>query len=510
MRFLRENGRTIFVAVVVAGLVGAPAIARVVADYAKNSDKVDGKHAVGARAPATKRRGKLVATNAQGFLPNNIIRKARDANKLDGLDSTAFRQKYARVLIVAKSGGDFATIQEAIDAATPNGPARWLVYVAPGTYNESVTMKPYVDVVGSGRGATTVSCECGEPMPNDGATVTLATSSDLKNLTVDNTGGDVYGVAIRGQSLDQSRLENLAVRASGGSSGNIAVSLQSAGVDLFRVDASSTGGSVLSTTARLYDSFVTWRGGELNSSGGDATSVEVRDTVATGFANVQLADLQASASGGDVGNRAIVVDAAVVELKNSIAQAGGPASVRGIDASGLATVSILRSHVAGQGPDGTAGIRAVDSSVFVNGSTVSGNSSLGNSYGIDFLPTTTGRDLEVSHSEITKADSGDGVALHSTIAAGNSTISIRNSRIAARAGADDTWAVSTERTGGNATMTIDASQLESVDELIENGTAWTTKIGATLLEGGTVTNAGILICVHSYNEDYAPVTSGCT
>lgn len=56
-------------AVAVAG-TGGPAIARAIAP---NSDKVDGFHAVGAKASPTKRAGKLVATGANGRLPQNIL-----------------------------------------------------------------------------------------------------------------------------------------------------------------------------------------------------------------------------------------------------------------------------------------------------------------------------------------------------------------------------------------------------------------------------------------------------
>ena len=44
------------------------------------ADTVDGKHAVGAGSTVAKRAGKLVATNAQGHLPSNIIKKAVDAD----------------------------------------------------------------------------------------------------------------------------------------------------------------------------------------------------------------------------------------------------------------------------------------------------------------------------------------------------------------------------------------------------------------------------------------------
>jgi hypothetical protein len=83
---------TVVVAALTAAVTaGAPAVAETIADFARNADKVDGKHAVGAAASIEQRKGKLVATNGQtGRLPNNIIRKAPDADRLDGRDSTGF------------------------------------------------------------------------------------------------------------------------------------------------------------------------------------------------------------------------------------------------------------------------------------------------------------------------------------------------------------------------------------------------------------------------------------
>jgi hypothetical protein len=61
-----------------AVFVGAPAIAHGVqhslfAHRAGDAHKVDGKHAVGAKAPRRKRAGKLVATNRRGKLPFGIL-----------------------------------------------------------------------------------------------------------------------------------------------------------------------------------------------------------------------------------------------------------------------------------------------------------------------------------------------------------------------------------------------------------------------------------------------------
>lgn len=96
--FVRAHISVVVVAMVTAAVTaGGPAIAATIADYAKDADKVDGRHAVGADTPTSERRGKLVATNgATGRLPNNIIAKAPDADRLDGISSTGFARTSLR------------------------------------------------------------------------------------------------------------------------------------------------------------------------------------------------------------------------------------------------------------------------------------------------------------------------------------------------------------------------------------------------------------------------------
>jgi hypothetical protein len=77
--------RAVAIAVgVIAAAVIAPAAADQVVRFARNADKVDGRHAVGARASQEKRAGRLVATNRTGRLPNNIIRRAPNSRLLAG------------------------------------------------------------------------------------------------------------------------------------------------------------------------------------------------------------------------------------------------------------------------------------------------------------------------------------------------------------------------------------------------------------------------------------------
>ncbi|MFN2490096.1 MAG: hypothetical protein ABR529_10220 [Actinomycetota bacterium] len=87
--------RTIVIAVVAAAVTaGAPAMAGAVVSFARNADKVDGKHAVGAAASVAKRKGKLVATSPKtGRLPSSIIGKVLDSDRLDGMDSSRFALK---------------------------------------------------------------------------------------------------------------------------------------------------------------------------------------------------------------------------------------------------------------------------------------------------------------------------------------------------------------------------------------------------------------------------------
>ena len=116
-----RHATTILVAMVTAAVTaGGPVVARTVVDYARDANRVDGKHAVSAGASRSTRAGKLVATGSGGFLPNNIILKAPNADRLDGFNSPAFARS------VAPSGslqrGEFGTEFRSAGAVTINFP----------------------------------------------------------------------------------------------------------------------------------------------------------------------------------------------------------------------------------------------------------------------------------------------------------------------------------------------------------------------------------------------------
>jgi hypothetical protein len=145
---------------------------------------------------------------------------ATSAATLGGLPASAFQQRTESVLVVAKSGGDFTSIQAALDAITGTLGNRYLVWVAPGTYTETVTMERYVDIEGAGEGATRIVATGGVTVTD--ATVTGASSAELRFLTVENTGDDRYAVAMYNSTAP--RLTHVTLVAAG-ATGNFPISI---------------------------------------------------------------------------------------------------------------------------------------------------------------------------------------------------------------------------------------------------------------------------------------------
>lgn len=87
--------RDVRTAVVAAAAAGVVMVSPVGAAIVANADRVDGRHSVGVGATKSARAGKLVATGPAGYLPNDVIRTAPNADRLDGLDSTRVRVQRA-------------------------------------------------------------------------------------------------------------------------------------------------------------------------------------------------------------------------------------------------------------------------------------------------------------------------------------------------------------------------------------------------------------------------------
>src|SRR5205085_11864076 len=142
---------------------------------------------------------------------------------------------------VAKSGVAFTSIQAALTSITDNSAAnRYVVRVSPGAYTETVTMKPYVDIEGSGEGNTKISFT-GSASANTG-TVIGEDNTELRSLTVENTGGITNAVAIFNSGASPSLL-HVTATASGGSNNYGIRNISSSSPTMTDVTAGASGGT---------------------------------------------------------------------------------------------------------------------------------------------------------------------------------------------------------------------------------------------------------------------------
>jgi len=127
---------------------------------------------------------------------------------------------YANVLVVAKKGGDATSVQAAINSIhDANWRNRYLVWVAPGIYTETVTLKPFVTLEGAGKTLTTIISTGSANVTS--ATITGAPNTTVRALTVVNasqsnayaSGIYVAGDPTYGAFNDEFRLEDVSIQA---------------------------------------------------------------------------------------------------------------------------------------------------------------------------------------------------------------------------------------------------------------------------------------------------------
>ena len=123
----------------------------------------------------------------------------------------------SRALIVDAQGNrDYTTIQAAINAAqaqTPAADSRWLVLVAPGEYQESLTLYDYIDVAGYANGYTSyIKCPASQPA-----------IANLAGVTISNVrlGGDYDNIVQSGGSTDTIRFDSILVDLEAGEDGTV-------------------------------------------------------------------------------------------------------------------------------------------------------------------------------------------------------------------------------------------------------------------------------------------------
>jgi hypothetical protein len=197
-----------------------------------------------------------------------------DADTVDGLHASELETHYENVVIVAISGGDYTSVQSAVDSITTASSSNpFLVWVAPGTYNESVTLKSHVHLQGAGQDTTIISSTVtnGSPIASQG-TLKLASNTSVRDLTVENLGTGAFNVAILGNGgITNTDVSDVTSKATGSGTSNYAIFLHGSGTEvvLHRITALAENGSDnnygllnnANVTADLYDGSYTGNGG---------------------------------------------------------------------------------------------------------------------------------------------------------------------------------------------------------------------------------------------------------
>ena len=95
----------------------------------------------------------------------------------------------ANIVKVSPGGQTFSTIGEAIASITDASlEKQYVIYAGPGTYNEQVTLKPYVYLQGAGVGVTIITSPPGAEQWSRG-TIVASSNSSIGNLTAMCNGG---------------------------------------------------------------------------------------------------------------------------------------------------------------------------------------------------------------------------------------------------------------------------------------------------------------------------------
>ena len=160
------------------------------------------------------------------------------------------------VVTVGPSGADFTTVSAALasitDASATN---RYEIRIDPGVYVEpqGVTLKNYVDIVGSGAGRTTIS----SPQLDDQSGTVTATgvvNAEVRALTIKNTGGPIdIGATVQASiaiwvatTSGQIRLVDVALHAGVANGEVIAGAFVTGSSDLTLVDSTIVTGDAAS------------------------------------------------------------------------------------------------------------------------------------------------------------------------------------------------------------------------------------------------------------------------
>jgi hypothetical protein len=391
----------------------------------------------------------------------------------DGVDNGG---DYQNVIVVARGGGDFTSIQAALNSIGDNGAAnRYLVWVAPGTYTGTVTMKPYVDIQGAGELATKIIAG-GSASANTG-TVVGADNAELRFLTVENSGGNTVGIGIYNHSASP-RFTHVTVVVSG--------AIEFGQIYGVYNDVSSPAMTDMTITVDAPGEY---------------------ETTAYGVSNTNH-------SSPPLTNVAITVTAHVTEAFETVAY-----GVYNRNDSAPAMTGVAVEAVGGSG----YGVYNDNSSPAMTALIIEAGGITGRGvYNDSSSPTMANVIIEVWGTEaygVYNNGSSPTISHLALIASGlwtcgvyndASSPTLTNATITTSMDYENSYGICNEADSGSYTVRVNNSQITSLGNTIVNDAEFTTRVGASQLAGGAVVSGGgSVTCAGVYDENYAFRASTC-
>jgi hypothetical protein len=455
---------------------------------------------------------------------------AVNADYLDGLHASDLETHYQHVIVVAKSGGDYTSLQTAIDSITDAADdTPYLVWVAPGLYSEEVTMKPYVHIQGAGQDVTIISstASCGNTWPPTAATLTLASNTSLRDLTVGNSGtGDINVAILSPASMTNTLVTDVTVQAVGLGADNYAIYLDDSGeyVTLQEVTALAENGSGLNAGLINYLGAAVLRSGDYTSRGG---------TDAWGIYNSNTAEMEAEnvtalgENGTNYNTGLYVFNNATAVLYGGDFTGRGGAQTGGVAIQLGATLTAYNVHALAENGSGEIGNYGMGS--YNNSSaTLSGGFFIARG-GVHNYGLSNEKDTTMEAENVTALAEDGSSDNHGLWNANNAQLTVRNSSFTASGGTNAYGIYN-----GDTTTTLNA---ESITALGENGSGsnfgfWndtggtaminsskfigftnglylnggTVNLGVSQLDGSATNVSGTLICFQVYDGSYSAFT----
>jgi len=279
-----------------------------------------------------------------------------------GFDDSIDGVEYDNLVTVAKSGGDFTSIQAAVDsindAATDNS---YLIWVGPGRYYEQVVLKRYVSLQGAERASTSIVNTIGSfNDPPDTAGLTMSRNSGVRRLTILSSATSGNNLAILVPEDTYVSLIDVFANANGAGSVNYGIII--------------TGSNTAMTINHAY----------IGAQNGTESNIGM---LVGGGAGVTVQGGYYFARGGGADNYAIINrgNNSTLRSYDMIAEANGATDLN----MGFWNTDNARAYVQGglfKGRDGSGvacGIcNGTDSHVSAIGANVEGESSTGTGYGL--------------------------------------------------------------------------------------------------------------------------------